>query len=454
MKIGNLFVKLISSLFVLLFGLLCLTTTVFLLARSMTSQDNIKHYLKNANVFDYPINDVLSDNQGETLRQTLKKDMLDIDMPALVVDDVIDSNALYEIINSYIYEYSRYILYNDSKPVLLSDKILNIVEEKYNKRENKSLSAKQKSEVSDYITQLIDRIDEDTFDKSEIDEMISINIIRKVANIFDSKYMVLTLTLIIVIIFAIISICLSSVRKAINWCSKITIFDGILLIVASFVEVRVLIMYFNSQGLLDNLAISVIENGFKNMLTYGLLLIAVGITFVIISAILLKKEKKESTKITSKKIDLSEKLVNKEEVVKDENEKQEPEPQITEVEDIDKGHQETQADIKQNEKSQEEKSEEVTIVEVPEETTEKQEEKESEEIDYEEETDEEDLNSVEEYTEIHDEKEEIEPIVKRDIKFTPLEIIKVDVTYPEKGKNIEFNPEDNKDEDEEDIEIL
>lgn len=453
MKIGNLFVKLISSLFVLLFGLLCLTTTVFLLARSMTSQDNIKHYLKNANVFDYPINDVLSDNQGETLRQTLKKDMLDIDMPALVVDDVIDSNALYEIINSYIYEYSRYILYNDSKPVLLSDKILNIVEEKYNKRENKSLSAKQKSEVSDYITQLIDRIDEDTFDKSEIDEMISINIIRKVANIFDSKYMVLTLTLIIVIIFAIISICLSSVRKAINWCSKITIFDGILLIVASFVEVRVLIMYFNSQGLLDNLAISVIENGFKNMLTYGLLLIAVGITFVIISAILLKKEKKESTKITSKKIDLSEKLVNKEEVVKDENEKQEPEPQITEVEDIDKGHQETQADIKQNEKSQEEKSEEVTIVAVPEETTEKQYEKEPEEIDYEEETDE-DVNSVEEYTEIHDEKEEIEPIVKRDIKFTPLETIKVDVTYPEKGKNIEFNPEDNKDEDEEDIEIL
>ena len=97
MKVGSIFVKLISSLFILVFGLLCLTTTVFLLAKNMTSQENISNYIKTANIFDYPIRDVIASEKSETLRQTITKEMFEMDVPALVVDEVIDSNELYQI---------------------------------------------------------------------------------------------------------------------------------------------------------------------------------------------------------------------------------------------------------------------------------------------------------------------------------------------------------------------
>ena len=457
MKVGSFFIKLVSSLFVLVFGLLCLTTTVFLLARNMTSQDSISNYIKNANVFDYPIRDIISNEKSETLRQNIKDEMIEMDIPALVVDDVVDSNELYLIINDYVYKYSRYILYNESKPVFLSNRVLDIVKEKYAGREKKELSSKQVSEVSSYISLLGEKLDQDIFNKSEIDEMLSISIIKKVANIFDSKYMPIVLAIVIIAIFGIISICLNSVKKALNWCSKITIFDGVLLIIASFVEVRVLIMYFNNQGLLDNLAISFVENGFKNMLIYGVILIVVGIIFVSISAVLLKKEHKNSLKkISNKPIPMQDSVYIKETKEEKEEPKAETQEENKEEPQTEESKEKKEEKIEEQPKEEKEgpsKIEEIIIVPVSEEIQEEIDEKELEDtkaIEIEEvEEDKQELDENVGYTEINDEEEQ-EEIVKEDIDFKPLESVKIDVIYPEKGKDIEFNPE----EEEEEIEIL
>ncbi|MBQ6546747.1 MAG: hypothetical protein IJL74_01965 [Bacilli bacterium] len=258
----------------------------------MTSQESITNYVKNANIFDYSANEVLSDTKGNTLRQTIKDDLLVLEVPSLIVDEVIDSEELDMLISDYVYDYLQYIIYDANKPVFPSQGILNILIEKYSSREGKILSGKQREEVLNYIKLLGNKIDQGLLDQSEVNEMISLNIIKKIATVFSSEYTLIVIGIILTILIAIITICLGSIKKAINWCSKMAMLDGVLLIIASFVEVRVLIMYFNSQGLIDSLAISIVENGFQNMLVYGIVLIVIGIVFMTISGLSLKKASK------------------------------------------------------------------------------------------------------------------------------------------------------------------
>ena len=254
-------------------------------------------------IFDYSANEVLSDNKSNTLRQTIKEELLVLEIPPLVVDEVIDSEELDVVISNYIYNYTQYIIYNANKPAFPSQNIMNILLEKYNTQEEKNLSRKQIEKILNYVKLLGNRIDQSLLNQSEVDEMVSLNIIKKIAVVFNSKFITIVMVVIMTILIAIISICLKSIKKAINWCSKITILDGVFLIIASFVEVRLLIMYFNSQGLIDSLAISIVENGFQNMLVYGIALIVIGIVFMSISGILLKKEQNNKSKPLSHSIE-------------------------------------------------------------------------------------------------------------------------------------------------------
>ena len=481
MKVVNFFVKLISSLFILIFGLLCLTTTVFLLIKNMTSQENITNYVKNANIFDYSSRDIISDSQNSTLRKTITNEMLAMDIPALVVDEVIDSPELDILISDYIYEYSKYVLYNENKPVFPSDNILSILMDKYQTQQHKSLSEKQKEKALQYIKLLGNNIDQGILEKSEIDEMISLNIIKQIAIIFASQFMPVVLGIVIITLIAIISICLGSIKKAINWCSKMIILNGLLLIIASFVEVRVLIMYFNNQGLIDSLIISIVENGFQNMLIYGVVLIIVGILFMAISAILLKKENKNIKMIdasekqinnsekqldaSEKQIDNSEKIINKpkiksNEILQEIKEVSDPEERQSKANDSKHESEKDNMNELDKEKQSNNKNnfkEEIQIVPAVEEEKDEPEEIAASEIEIEEpiKTDDEDPEpeeASEDYSEISDENTEPEPIKKEDKKIAPLKEINIEVTKPKKGKDIEFNPDAEKQE--EDIEVL
>lgn len=475
MKVVNFFVKLISSLFILIFGLLCLTTTVFLLIKNMTSQENITNYVKNANIFDYSSRDIISDSQNSTLRKTITNELLAMDIPPLVVDEVIDSPELDILISDYIYEYSRYILYNENKPVFPSDGILNVLIDKYKTQQYKDLSEKQKEKALQYIKLLGNDVDQGILEKSEIDEMISLKIIKQIAMVFASQFMPTVLCIVIITLIAIISICLGSIKKAINWCSKITILNGLLLIIASFVEVRVLIMYFNNQGLIDSLIISIVENGFQNMLIYGVILIIVGLLFMTISAILLKKENKnknlnmvdnseEQINSYEEQIDNSEKIINKPKIksteilqeIKEVADVEEQQPK----ENDSKQKPEKEVKAKDNENKIDDKNnfkEEMQIVPTVEEEKEEPEEVSVSEIEIEEAIKNEDEDPeveepTEEYREISDEKSEPEQIKKEDKNIAPLKEVNIEVTQPKKGKEIEFNPDAEKNE--EDIEVL
>lgn len=295
MKAVKFFTKILSYLFIVVFGALCLFTAVFLMAKSMLSYDSINSYVKNANIFDYSSQEVNDD--GTTLRQIIEKELLSMDVPVLTTDEILDSKDLNNVLGDYIYKYSKYLIFNDKKPSFPDDNILSIVEDTYTKNEHKQLSDIQKKNISKYITSLGDKIDNSAFDKSEANEMFSINSLLVLTPIFNSEYTIVILGTLMILLIIVISLCLGSFKRAISWCSKMIMFNGVLLVALSFLEVSVLVKYLNSHGLIDNLAILVVEKGFQNMLLYGGILIGIGILLMICSAILLKKEKSKKSSV-------------------------------------------------------------------------------------------------------------------------------------------------------------
>lgn len=494
MKVVKFFMKLLSCLFILVFTLVCLITTVFLMTKNMVSYDSINSYVNSANVFDYKAEE--TGNNSSTIRQQIEKEMLDMDVPALVTDSVLDSSEIRDIISKYIYNYSHYVFLDQYKPVFPTSKILSLVEDKYATLQGKTLSQNQRVNITKYINSLGEKIDKTLFDTGELNEVVSLDAIKTGAVALNSVYILYALVIAIVVLFIIICLCLGSIKKAINWCGKAILLDGFLLIILSFVEVKLLIAYFNSQGLLDNLAILVVEKGFQNLLIYGGILITIGVLFIIISAVLLRKEKKNKSndmlervikeEVEKSKTDIeSEKIVNKkeekdnpEEVLPKANNK-EKQKQVKDKEKINdeiktgeqaekkenniplKEEEKINIDKKesepvsekiqedknvenddQNNKSIEVKEEKMEIVPVPEENGKHDVKKnENEEVGY---------------KELNDEQVQEEPIhvEKKELEIKPLEAVQVEVVHPIKGDAINLASNDNIEDEDEDIEIL
>lgn len=498
MKVVRFFVKILSYLFVLMFGVLCLVTTMLLMVKNMSSYENISAFINDADIFDYSSHEV---NDNSTLRSTIEKKLVSMNVPNAVTDEVLDSKELNDVLSSYIKQYLNYLVSNKNKPIFPSNDILIILEEKYLATESKSLTDTQKKSISEYLVSLGNKIDTSIFDKNEANEVLELGPLDSIVSIFEFKYIQQVVISIMILLFVILSISLSSIKRGINWCGKMIALDGIILIVLSFLEVRFLITFFNSRGLIDNLAILVVEQGFQNMLLYGGILIGIGLLLIAVSVILLKREKnnnsdaildeivdseiekaehetsfnkeekeedikKENTIIEESKEEVEDKseskndqeIVEKQEVDTDTDKDTEKKDIDTEKKDIDK---ENDTDSKNKELLVQPKivpapieEIEVVPVPVPEKALtvfEKEPEKKQKE----------DKQTLEKKQVVDEDSD----VVKKEITIKPLESIKVEVVSPKKGKDVEFNPDDeikeqvvyspnDEEEDDEDIELL
>lgn len=450
MKVVKFFSKLLSCLFLLVFGVLCLAVSLFVMIRNMTSYDSVTSYVQDANIFDYSSQDI-ADSKDLTIRQTIEQELLKMNVPILVTDEILDSPEVSKIISDYIYNYSHYVLFNADKPVFPKEDIMNIAERVYVSYEHRELAQKQKEELEAYVTLLGDKVDKTIFSKTELNEIVSLNVVKRVAIAFDTEYIVMVLAVLIIMLFAIISLCLGNLKKAINLCGKMIVLDGVLFIVLSFVEVRILIMYFNSQGLIDNLAILLVEQGFQNMLVCGGILIGIGLLLVIISGILLKKERAARSSEVLQNVIIEEVEKSQDESVQEEKIEEES---VTESE-VDTNEEDNitekvnqQVSLEDSKTTDTDDSlqdsikgknhnikDETIIVPMPDENSDIKEKSTN---------DEEEVAKItsDDYTIINDEKntkDETDEIVKKDIEVIPLREVEIDISHPEKGRDIEFN---------------
>ena len=219
-----------------------------------------------------------------------------IGIPISVTDKVIDSASLNNVLTQYGYDYIDYVLYSNNRPVFDTDKVVNIVNNNYAARKGHNLSDKQLSSLNSYVMKLESKLDDTLPSVSELYDMgVNVYILRIIANFSSSNYIWIVFLMFSITFYSLIALCLWNKSKAFKWTGFIVLIDGMLLIISSFLEVRLFSMVVNGRGIIDNLVVTILGKNFENLLLFGIGFIVLGIIFLIICANFMKKEQQENS---------------------------------------------------------------------------------------------------------------------------------------------------------------
>ena len=296
MRAGKVFRKCFVVILSCCFAIFILLVMNLYIAKTMLNKDNIYDFVKDADIFSISSKEILTSSNEKTLKESIEKDLSKLDIPVLVTDKILSSKGINNVITDYFYDYMNYVLFGSEKRSISGDRIMQVIQTNYYSTMGKNLTEKQIIGLESYVSSLCKDIDSFTLSEIDIESLgINLNTIRTVSVFVFSSYMLILSLLVILTVYILFMICLGSFRRTIKWIGNIVIFDGIIMIILSFLEVRFLSMFINSKGIVNNLAISIVGKSYESLLLGGIVLLLIGIILLIISSILLKKENKEKS---------------------------------------------------------------------------------------------------------------------------------------------------------------
>ena len=286
-------VKLLGKVFAVIlscvFACFLLFVMYVLIAKTMLTEESIYNYVIDTNVFTSPSNNV----ERNSLKQGIVSDLKKFDIPASVTVKTLESNNISRVISRYAYDYTRYVLYNKGAPSLDNDEIVRIFNNEYKSATGDDLSNIQVKKLKEYVSSTEMKLDDSVPSVGDLQGYgVDIYNLRLVNDFVSSDYMLIVFGVFILSFYTLIAICLWSKLRAFKWIGIVSMIDGFVLIISSFLEVRLLSMFINKNGIFENLAITVASKNFGSLLLAGIVLIVVGIVFLIICALLMKKEHK------------------------------------------------------------------------------------------------------------------------------------------------------------------
>ena len=453
---------------------------------------------------------------NKTLRTEIQEELLQIGISKDITNEALNSEEMDQVLSSYISDYLDYVLFNEQRPMFPTEKVTAIIYEEIvdNNIELTNNQSKVLNTYLLSLANKVNSTIPSIYQLNNMG--YDVYGIRLLSVIIFSSEALLGLLLILALITILIGVCLWSKLKALKNISIPIIIVGALLLIGGFMEVKFLNMMLTSEGFLDGLILNVVSKSFEKLLIYGSALLAIGIILLLVCGILIKKSKQKSSQLLENTINnsISEQVPNNiDNVVNEENTKEnstsaiipeslpniainlseeqiiKPEETIkanTEIPNIKIDNQEETQELKEvspvelTEKPKEENIDsnkediegnklnndtpEMEIIESP--VTEKPKPKpdlnpisnndEIEMIEMEQIEDSKENNSKDKieynpdkYIEMD---EEVEDIVKKDIKITPPKPVNINVISPKKGKDIKVDLTD--EEEEEEIELL
>ena len=286
-------VKLLGKVFAVIlscvFACFLLFVMYVLIAKTMLTEESIYNYVIDTNVFTSPSNNV----ERNSLKQGIVSDLKKFDIPASVTVKTLESNNISRVISRYAYDYTRYVLYNKGAPSLDNDEIVRIFNNEYKSATGDDLSNIQVKKLKEYVSSTEMKLDDSVPSVGDLQGYgVDIYNLRLVNDFVSSDYMLIVFGVFVLSFYTLIAICLWSKLRAFKWIGIVSMIDGFVLIISSFLEVRLLSMFINKNGIFENLAITVASKNFGSLLLAGIVLIVVGIVFLIICALLMKKEHK------------------------------------------------------------------------------------------------------------------------------------------------------------------
>lgn len=274
-------------------------------------EEKIKEIVENINVID-----LFKDEEGKELEEftQIKDKIVDSGIPKEAVDSFISSEPVNKYASDTINKAIDNVLENKQEKVIDSnslntffenniDNISKELQEKdvpkseYLTKENQQKILNKIKEKTPYIEEKIDEV------SNKISEKLGLNYtlkISKMINIFDLLYTkLLDLILIIVFIIFIMGICITrkSIYNSLKWIGITFILSSVILHCISFIIPK-LYKYIDKVPIGFNKMIkSALEDSVKNINSYGLIYLIIGIIFIVINIviyyILLKRENKK-----------------------------------------------------------------------------------------------------------------------------------------------------------------
>ena len=233
MKKRSFFSKFLACILASFFALLFLVLVFTILFRSMITYNNVNEYVKSARVFDSESYEILSKGSSKTLRSSIQEDLIEFGISYEVTNDILDSDEMNTVLSTYIYDYYRFILYDEEKSTFPDDQIVSIVESKYLARNGTTLSNEQKIKLSEKVRTIGEKLDEGLFNDLEVSNSFDLSTIKIGVKILDSNYVLILLVSVLFVLLLFITLCLDSFVWACRLCGKVIVVDGLVLVIAS-----------------------------------------------------------------------------------------------------------------------------------------------------------------------------------------------------------------------------
>ena len=213
--------RIFAFIFVCIFSILIFIVFGILLFRNMLSYHTVYKYVSDAKVFDLKSSEISPKDSSQTLRKTIQKEFNSNNISYDVTDDILNSDEINIVLATYIYDYYKYIFYDNEKVEFPTDQLVSIIEQKYMVKMGKSLSEEQKVKLIQQSIVFGNKMDRSLFSNLEINEVVNLNKVKVVTGIINSNYVLVVVIFLIVLMVVFVSRNMMKIHLELNCLVKL-----------------------------------------------------------------------------------------------------------------------------------------------------------------------------------------------------------------------------------------
>lgn len=287
-----------AVIFAFVFGIFLLLLVFIIFARGILNETNIDKYIDSADVFEIKQSEILQSNNDNTLGEQISYDLLKLGISEEVTNNILKSNTFDKIVSEYVYEYVNYILFYNEMPILSCNEIIESLDYGSSKLISDEVTDEQVAIINNYIADLVNEINAEIPTNQELINMgYNIELVKIVSTISFSVEAIALMIMCLVLIFLLIRLCVYNLSKTIKTISIPILLVGIILMIGSMVEVRVMNMLVNGDGIVESMILKIVNESFKDLFIYGIALLIIGIILLVIAIIFIKNPGKKKEEV-------------------------------------------------------------------------------------------------------------------------------------------------------------
>lgn len=282
MKLLKFFGVILSfCLSIVLLVIIILYSSILFIKNSIT-EESINNYITKIDVFSISADDIFKDKytNDETLKDVIIETLEEKGVSQKITLSVLEKPELINISSKYLSSYISYIILNKDKPVVVSDDIYNIVDSSLiEKSLERSLTEKEKTELSLFITSTTKAINDNILDRSEI---VHTTAYDKAFNFIFSDNFNICIIILFIVLFLLFCLFTWSFYKPFIYIGISSCICGVFYMLI-FVFERIFLKYFiNNNGAIEEIIKKFGDMVALKVLIMGSIILMIGIIFVAI----------------------------------------------------------------------------------------------------------------------------------------------------------------------------